>query len=372
MKELLEKVILNNSIQAYAICFGSILLVVLFKRYLSGYLAGVFFRIIQRASWKVEKKDFIDLLVGPLETFLVMLVTIVALDKLNFPDAMKFDIYRIQSQRILESLGSIILVITFIWLLLRSIDFVAMLLEQKANLTPDLTDNQLIVFFKDFFKVVLVFIGFLLLIQFGFKKDIAPFLAGFGILGAGVALAARESLENLIASFIIFFDKPFHVGDLVKVQQITGTVERIGLRSTRIRTDQKTYVTVPNKQMVDSILDNLTLRTQRRADLKLEISLGTPSSQLQELLKHIRRIVEHPLVENKTVLLTDIVSNAYVLQVEYYTTAIPYSEFIELKQMLNIEIIKSIEQLGIELAGVNTEIKLSGAINTKGQLEEDA
>jgi MscS family membrane protein len=363
MDSLLQKIILNNTVLSYLICFGTILLVILFKRYLSRYMASLFFRIIQRASWKVEKKDFISLLVGPLEIFLVVLVTIVALDKLNFPNILKFEIYRIKAERIFDGIGSVIVVVVFVWLLLRIIDFIAMLLEQKANLTPDLTDNQLIVFFKDFFKVVLVFIGFLLLIQFGFKKDIAPFLAGFGIIGAGIALAARESLENLIASFIIFFDKPFHIGDLVKVQHITGTVERIGLRSTRIRTDQKTYVTVPNKQMVDSILDNLTLRSQRRADLKLEISLGTSVAQLQELLKGIKRIVEHPLVENKTVVLADIVTNAYIINVEYYTAPIAYNEFLELKQMINLEIIKLIEEGKLELARLNTEIKVSGNLN---------
>jgi MscS family membrane protein len=363
MNALLQTTIFNNTVLSYFICFGTILLVFLFKRYLSRYIAGIFFTIIQRATWKVEKKDFISLLVGPLETFLVLLVTIVALDKLNFPDILKFEVYRIKSQRIFDSVGSIIIVVVFIWLLLRIIDFIAMLLEQKANLTPDLTDNQLIVFFKDFFKVVLIFIGFLLLVQFGFKKDIGPFLAGFGILGAGIALSARESLENLIASFIIFFDKPFHVGDLVKVHQITGTIERIGLRSTRIRTDQKTYATVPNKQMVDSILDNLTLRTQRRADLKLEISLGTSAAQLQELLTGVRRIVEHPLIEAKTVVLGDIVTNAYIVTIEYYTEAIAYKDFLELKQMINLEIIKLLEQLKLELAGLNTEIKVSGIQN---------
>jgi MscS family membrane protein len=79
--------------------------------------------------------------------------------------------------------------------------------------------------------------------------------------GAALALAARESLENIIASFIIFFDKPFVTGDNLKIQQVTGTVERIGLRSTRIRTADKTLVSVPNKQMVDSIVDNLSMRT---------------------------------------------------------------------------------------------------------------
>jgi MscS family membrane protein len=358
MDELLQQVIFNNAILSYLVFLGTLLLVVLFKKYLSKYVAGLFFKLIHRDSWKVEKKDFINLLVGPLNIFLVVLTTIIALDKLTFPNLLKFEVHHISSQRIFESVGSIIIVLVITWLLLRMIDFVALLLEQKANLTPDLTDNQLVVFFKDFFKVVIVFIGFLLLIQFGFKKDIAPLLAGFGIIGAGIALAARESLENLIASFIIFFDKPFHVGDLVKVHQITGTVEKIGLRSTRIRTDQKTYVTVPNKQMVDSILDNLTLRTQRRADLNLNINLSTSATQLQELLTGIKRIVEHPLVENKTVVMNDIATNAYIIHVEYYTGLIAYNDFLELKEMINIEIIKLLEALSIELSGpINNEIK---------------
>jgi MscS family membrane protein len=89
-----------------------------------------------------------------------------------------------------------------------------------------------------------------MILHFAFNLDVGSFLTGLSIVGAAVALSLRESLENLIASFVIFFDKPFTTGDVVKVQGITGTVEKIGLRSTRIRTEQKTYVTVPNKQMV--------------------------------------------------------------------------------------------------------------------------
>ena len=73
-------------------------------------------------------------------------------------------------------------------------------------------------------------------------------------------MSARESLENLIASFIIFFDKPFETGDTVKIKEFVGVVERIGLRSTRIRTFDKSLVAVPNKQMVDNILDNWSKR----------------------------------------------------------------------------------------------------------------
>ncbi|HTL07455.1 MAG TPA: mechanosensitive ion channel domain-containing protein [Chitinophagaceae bacterium] len=362
MNKLLHTVILDNTVLSYLICFGSILLALLLKKYLSQYIAGIFFRLLQRTTWKIEKASFIDLILAPLQSFFIILIAFIALDKLHFPKALVFDIHRITSKQIIDSIGTGLIIASFIWLLLRSIDFVALVLGDKTSRNASVRDNQLIVFFRDFLKVIIGIIGILLVIQFSFNKDIGALLAGFGIVGAALALAAKESLENLIASFIIFFDKPFTVGDLVKVQAITGTVERIGLRSTRIRTDAKTYVTMPNKQMVDSIMDNLTLRTQRRADLRLEISLSTTPEQLQQLLQEIQRITDDPPVVNKTIALTDISSHAYIITVEYYTSAIPFPQFSEARQHVNLEIIKAMAALQVELAGLNTEVKLSGSL----------
>jgi MscS family membrane protein len=363
MNSLLHKIILDNPVLSYLLCFGTILLIFFFKRYISRYIAGFFFRLIQRASWKIDKKNFVDLMVQPLDSFLLVLVSIAALDKLKFPSSLEFDVFHVTSRQIIDSVGSAFLIVFFIWLLLRIIDFIALLLRQKGAATPGSSHHQLIVFFGDFFKVIIAIIGVLLVIEFAFHKDISAWLGGVGIATAAIALAAKESLENLIASFIIFFDKPFHIGDLVKVNGVTGNIEKIGLRSTRIRTDQKTYITVPNKQMVDSIVDNLTLRTQRRADIKLEISLATSSDQLQQLIDGIKRITEQPAVQNRVVLLNDIVTNAYIIQVEYYSRPVPIAEFNELKQRINLEIIKLIESLKLELAGLNTEIKVSGSLS---------
>jgi len=362
MKELLHTVILDNTVISYIVCFGIILIVLLLKKYLSRYITGLFFLLIKRTTWKIEKKSFIDLLLAPVQGFLIILISFIALDKLHFPKALIFDIHRITSKAIIDSVGTGLIISTFIWLLLRVIDFVALLLEERAHMSEDLRDNQLIVFFRDFLKVIIGIIGVLLIIHFSFNKDIGALLAGFGLIGAALALAAKESLENLIASFIIFFDKPFNVGDLVKVQGFTGTVEKIGLRSTRIRTDHKTYVTVPNKQMVDSIMDNLTLRTQRRADLKLEISLATSPEQLEQLLTEMKRITNKPVIVNKLIFLNNIVNNAYIVTAEYYTSPIPAEKFNEVKEQVNFEIIRAMAALKIDLAGLNTEIKLTGAI----------
>jgi MscS family membrane protein len=191
-----------------------------------------------------------------------------------------------------------------------------------------------------------------------FKVDITAYLSTLGLAGAAVALAAKESIENLIASFVIFFDKPFKAGDYLKVNNITGTVERIGLRSTRIRTDQKTYVTVPNKQMVDSVVDNLTLRTQRKGELRLELSLSTPVSKLDAFIAGAKNVLVKDAVENSTVFLNDITGTAFLVNLDYFTSPLPINEFNAIKQQVNLDIMNLLEQMEIEIAGESTTVSL--------------
>lgn len=352
MRSLLQKVYYDNTVENYLLCLGAIVLMLVLNRYLSGYITRFFVRLINKTSWNIRRETFIQLLKGPIHVFLVLLVIFLAFDKLNFPSALEFSIHRISIRQIFDSTGNAALTLAFTWLLLRLIDFTATILEQKADITKGATDNQLVVFFKDFLKVIILFIGILLLIRYTFYRNVATLLAGFGIVGAALALAARESLENLIASFIIFFDKPFSTGDIVKVQTFTGTVERIGLRSTRIRTDQKTYVSVPNKQMVDTILDNLSLRTQRRGFLSLDISSSTTYHMINGLLQEIETILaaKKDEVESYSVVLNDISKNSYVVQVEYFTGPIVIDEFNKVKQHLNLAIIRLMEDKSIRLA----------------------
>src|SRR5687767_11379400 len=315
MNDFLDQVFWDNTVRIYLIVFAVILFTLLLKRVISRYFAGLIFRGVKKIWTEIDRKSFSDLVVQPLGYFLLILVTIVSLHKLNFPKVLEVEIYKYTTRQILHTAGNIILIISFIWLLLRIIDFIALILEKKADLTPSQTDNQLIVFFKDFFKVVIGIIGILMVLKLGFGFHISSMVTGLGIATAAIALSLRESLENLIASFIIFFDKPFTAGDQVKVQNVTGTVEKIGLRSTRIRTDQKTYVSVPNKQMVDSILDNLSLRTQRRGDLKLELGVMTGRAKMELLLEAIRKILTADGIEDFHVVFNDITSSAFVIQV---------------------------------------------------------
>jgi MscS family membrane protein len=277
---------------------------------------------------------------------------------------LEFKVYRVTSRQIIESLANGILVTVFIRLCLRVIDFIAIVLEEKANLTIDQTDNQLIIFFKDFFKVILVIIGILLIMKFSFNKPVGNVLTGLSIVGAALALATRESLENLIASFIIFFDRPFAVGDLVKVNGFTGNIEKIGLRSTRIRTTEKTYISVPNKQMVDTIVDNISLRTQRKAELRMELDLAASATQLEAFTLAAKKILDKPGILSTVVFLAETGKNAHVVIIEFFTSMDQSIEtFNQLRQRVNLEIIGWLEEHHLQLAAANTDVTVRQANN---------
>jgi MscS family membrane protein len=357
MENFLQTKLLDNTIESYLYVFGAILLVICIRRLISKYLAKLLYRLVAKAAKNIARQSFLDLVVQPLDVFFVLLISIIALDKLNFPLRLDFRIYHITVKQLIDSLAAGTVIVVFIWLCLRVIDFIAMILEEKANLTADQTDNQLIVFFKDFFKVILVIFGVLLILRFSFNKHIGNLLTGLSIVGAAIALATRESMENLIASFIIFFDKPFITGDQVKVNNFIGTIERIGLRSTRIRTTDKTYISVPNKQMVDTIVDNITLRTQRKVELRLELGLSATAQQLKSLTPAIKTILQKPEIENITVYLMDTGKNAHIVAIDYFTTMQQsIEEFNTLREAVNLEVIALLEKSGLELAAANTDI----------------
>src|SRR5690349_8873330 len=168
MGSFLDYIFLDNTVKSYLIVVGTLLLIFILKRFLSRYVAGLLFMMIKRVVRGVDKKAFVKLVVSPLEVFLLVLASIIALDKLTFPTMLNVVIYKANVREFVDAISVIVLIIAFIWLLLRIMDFITMILHHRADQTADPTDNQLIVFFKDFFKVVLVIFGILLILKFAF------------------------------------------------------------------------------------------------------------------------------------------------------------------------------------------------------------
>ncbi|RYY88762.1 MAG: mechanosensitive ion channel family protein [Chitinophagaceae bacterium] len=351
MPPFFHHVIGNNTVGAYLWAIAIILFVFFLKRILSRGLAALACRAFSRIWKNFDTKTFVDLVVHPLGVFLVITVSIVTLYRLRFPEELDFEIYKYKFHTVLLALGILLQIGALVWLILRSIDYIAVLLQQHREGKPAQSEYQLIVFFRDFLKVIVGIIGGLLILRFAFGYNISTLLTGLSIVGAAIALALRESLENLIASFVIFFDKPFTIGDFVKVQSISGNVEKIGLRSTRIRTADKSYVTVPNKQMVDSILDNVSLRTQLRGFLELGLHVQTPPDRIAQLVQDVQAFLkEKKDIQSFTVALADVRPNTIVVTIEYYTRTIENALFVALKQEINFLVLRRMEQLEIKIA----------------------
>lgn len=356
---LMNTMLLNNSIFSLITTILIIALISVFRRFLSKYVAILLFNIIHN-KWKtVEKNEFIGLIVKPLGWFIAVLISIIAIENLVFPDVLKFNIYGIQFKEIIHRLGLCLIIVLLIWVIQGFINFIAFIIDFNSKAVKDKRDDQIIVFFRDFFKVILHITGILLLLKIGFEVNIGSILTGLSIIGAALALAAKESIENLIASFIIFFDKPFYTGDIVKVNNINGTIEHIGLRSTRIRTIDQSLVTVPNKQMVDSIVDNWSMRVGRRAEIKIELENNTDTLLINQFIEDIKLFLQNKYPVNKsTVFITDYTKSSIILTVEYQTVVISMDDFLAFKQEFNLTIKKLIEEKNIKLAKGGNDITI--------------
>ncbi|RWZ88643.1 MAG: mechanosensitive ion channel [Hydrotalea sp. AMD] len=366
MEQFLKQVFLGNSMRSYMVVLATIILAFIVKRFISKYLAKIIYRIFTKKG-KINHRDaFISLILPPLELFLLLFIAFTAFDALNFPKEFDFHIYKVTFFEAIDSLSNAALIIVFIWLCLRIIDFITLVMADKAATSKEAADRQVLLFFKDFLKVLLVLAGVLMVLKFSFQRDVSGLLTGLSLVGAAVAFATKESIENLIASFIIFFDKPFRVGDFVKVQSFAGTVEKIGLRSTKIRSAAKTLLTIPNKQMVDSVVDNVTLTTQRMAELRMELGLTTTPTQMNNLLNAIRTYLrQNNQVASSMVNLVDAGKKAHIISALYYVKMPQeYSDFLLLCESVNLFAIQKVQELGIDLAAANTEVHVKNISST--------
>jgi MscS family membrane protein len=371
LRTFLRTEFLNNTIENYVWFVGILLFGYLFKTLLSKLVSEIMFRLLKKYSQDVTKFDFKHLLIQPLEFLTFLFFIYIAFDRLNFP---KFNLPRkevIYWTRILLRVYRIFLIVSLTWVGLRLVDFVGLIFMKRAEKTLSKMDDQLVPFFKDFAKVIVVIISFLFIISFVFDQEVSKIVAGLGIGGLALAFAAKESLENLLASFTIFLDQPFIVGDLVQVGEVTGTVEKIGFRSTRIRTLEKSYVTVPNKNMIDKPLDNLTLRTFRRAKFDITLTYDTTSEQIRKVVSEIQQYIdEHPRTnQDGRVRFMNLGPSSKDIMVQYFVDTMDWDEYIDTKQEINFKIVEIVEKHGGDFAFPTTTVHLAKDIKTDLGLE---
>ncbi|MGY6276067.1 mechanosensitive ion channel family protein [Methylomonas sp. MgM2] len=178
-------------------------------------------------------------------------------------------------------------------------------------------------------------------------------LAGLGVGGLAVALGAQQTLANLLGSLIIMFEKPFAVGHWVKVEDIEGTVENVGFRSTRIRTFYNSLVTIPSSQVVNSTVDNMGLRAYRRVKTVLNLTYDTPSGKIQAFAGGIREIIlNHPKTykDNIQVVFHDFGAHSLDILVYFFLRVPDWTAELAERQGILLEILDLAERMNVQFA----------------------
>jgi len=178
-------------------------------------------------------------------------------------------------------------VVIIVW---RLIDVFCTFLTNKATKTDTKLDDQLVPLARKTMKFVLLIVATLFILQ-NLNVDVGSLLAGLGLGGLAIALAAKDTLANVFGSVTIFADRPFQIGDWVSVSGIEGTVEEVGFRSTRIRTFYKSLVTVPNSTVANATIDNFGERTMRRLKFTLSLTYETTPDQMEAYVEGVRAIL---------------------------------------------------------------------------------
>jgi len=178
-------------------------------------------------------------------------------------------------------------------------------------------------------------------------------LAGLGVGGLAVALAAQQTLANLLGSLIIMFEKPFAVGHSVKVQGIEGTVENVGFRSTQIRTFHNSLVTIPSSQLVNSTIDNMELREYRQVNMVLNLTYDTPVEKIEDFIEGIKQLLEtHPDTrkDNIQVFFYDLGPHSLDILLNFFMQVPDREAELSVRQRVLIDILRLAETSGVQFA----------------------
>lgn len=211
-------------------------------------------------------------------------------------------------------------------------------------------------------KIIVVLFGLLFWLN-NVGINITTILAGLGVGGLAMALALQKPIEDMMGALSIFSQAPFRVGDLVKYRQILGTVEDIGLRTTRLRTLTNTIVCCPNAQIAYEEVENISTREKIRYWPTLRLRYDSSPEQLGRIRDGIIKMLkDHPKVHNDPVRVrfTDFDRDAVLLKVHSFVATTEFTEFLEISEQLNLGVMKIVAGEGARFALPGATVQIEG------------
>ena len=342
----------GNTWQHYAIAGTLLVVFYLLRRAFALWIFGFLKKFAARTQTTFDDKLF-PALEGPVTTFIALLGVFAALKVLKLS---------IASDEVIGVAMTVAFSLCFFWALLRALSafldhLQEIAVEKKAGVSA----------FMPWIKksLITLFIVFaVLMIAQSLGANVKAFLAGLGLGGLAFALAAQDTIANLFGSVVVAIDQPFKLGDAIKIGANEGTVEDIGLRSTRLRRPDKSLVVIPNKTVAAEAVINMSKFTQRRVEQVIGFTYDATPEQLDEVVAEFRALI---LAEQEVdpasvmVFFRDFSASSLDLWVVYMTKTSDFQKSMYLKQRLNLAFMRAASAKGLSFAFPTQTIELGAS-----------
>ena len=329
-----------------AIALGVMLLAIFvrfgLKRLLDGYLK----QVVERTATTYDDK-LLAALHRSVSWFVLIGAVFIAFAFLDLPEQpVDWDswVWRILHTFLLVAIGVLLYRIVEITLYF--------LAEQRKGGDKSVLDEQFVPLLRDIAKFAIIILAIVMIVQ-SWGYSAASILAGVGIGGLALAFAAQDTVANIFGSFVVYSDRPYKVGDWILMDSVEGTVEEIGIRSTRIRKFDKTVVSVPNKVVANTHIQNFSQMPIRRIKLFVGVTYDTPPDKIEAAVEMIRGL----LAESNDIYqgfwmvnFTEMGDWSLNILVYAFTETTVWKEYMEIRQRLLLNILSGLGEMGVDVA----------------------
>ena len=257
-----------------------------------------------------------------------------------------------------------------VWSAFRIIDLISNYMLAKARKTASRYDDAIVPLVRTGLKMLAVAAGIMLFVDV-FQKDWTTVLGGFGVIGIAVAIAAKDMLGNFFGSITVVADRPFEIGDWVVIDNsVEGTVERVGIRSSRIRTFHNSQFVVPNSLLTTAIVDNMGRRNYRRFKTKLQVRYDTPADLLDSFCEGVRELIRKKTLaknEGAHVYVNEFGEHSIDILLYMFFDCADWAEELRERHFLITDILRLAEKLEIKFAFPTRTLEID-SIERNGKL----
>lgn len=340
----LERVLsdLPPAARDYIIAALIFLFFILLRKLFTTYIFNLVLRLFNRTNTEADQKVLLAF-EGPMRAFFVVLGIYAALIYLPLEEA---------REQVFTRLFRTAIIILITWGLYNLQAVHSILFKKFQEKFGVEVDKILFPFISKFLRIITILLAFTIIAQ-EWDYDINGLIAGLGLGGLAIALAAQNTLSNLFGGFVIITDRPFSIGDWIKTPSVEGIVEDISFRSTKLRTFGQAITTVPNSILANEAVINWSRMGKRRVTFNLRVNYTTSREKLERCVNRIRVMLEeHPEVHKETIFVRFDSFNESSLDIflYFFTVTTVWGEYLRVKEDVNFKIMQILEDEGVSVA----------------------